>query len=80
MSLKSKIKYKAPESPGSPVVRTLCFFHGGGPGSIPGQGTEILQAMWCGQKKKREKENASNAVCSRNARKCKNKWAKQQEK
>ena len=55
LSLKSKIKYKAPESPGSPVVRTLCFFHGGGPGSFPGQGTEILQAMWCGQKKRERK-------------------------
>ena len=27
----------------------------GGPGLIPGQGTKILQAAWCGQKKKDSK-------------------------
>ena len=31
-------------------------FHCQGPGSIPGQWTEILQAMQCGQKKKRKKK------------------------
>ena len=40
------------ELPGGPVVRTWCF-HCWGPGSIPGQGTKILQAMWHGQKKKK---------------------------
>ena len=32
-----------------PVVRISCF-HCHGPGSIPGLGTEILQAMWHRQK------------------------------
>ena len=31
------------EFPGSPVVRIQCF-HCQGPGSIPAQGTEVLQA------------------------------------
>ena len=31
-------------------------FHCGGQGSIPGQGTEIPQAAWRGQKNKKEKE------------------------
>ena len=33
------------------MVRTQCF-HCGGPGSIPGQGTKIPQAVGCGQKQK----------------------------
>ena len=33
------------EFPGSPMVRTQGF-HCHGPGSIPGQGTKIPQAMW----------------------------------
>ena len=33
------------EFPDGPVVRTL-LFHCGGPGSVPGQRTKILQAMW----------------------------------
>ena len=37
------------EFPGGLVVRTQCF-HCKGPGSIPGQGTKILQAVWTGQK------------------------------
>ena len=40
------------EFPGGPVVRAPCF-HCEGPGSIPGQGTKILQAARCGQKKKK---------------------------
>ena len=36
--------------PGGPVVRTQ-HFHCQGPGSIPGWGTKIRQAMQCGQKK-----------------------------
>ena len=35
---------------GSPVVRTQ-HFHCWDPGSIPGRGTKILQAMWPGQNK-----------------------------
>ena len=35
-----------------PVVRTW-HFHCCGPGSIPGQGTKILQAMWHSWKKKK---------------------------
>ena len=39
------------EFPGGLVLRILGF-HCHGLGSIPGWGTEILQAVWCGQKKK----------------------------
>ena len=39
------------EFPGGPVVMTWCF-HCRGPGSIPGQGTEIPEAAWCSQNKK----------------------------
>ena len=38
------------EFPGGPVVRTR-HFHCWGPGSIPGQETEIPQASQCRQKK-----------------------------
>ena len=38
------------EFPGGPVFRTPCF-HWRGPSSIPGQGTNIPQAMWHCQKK-----------------------------
>ena len=33
-----------------------------GPGSIPGQGTKIAQAVWCSQKKKKKRlsQNTSN--------------------
>ena len=34
----------------------LCTFSAEGPGSIPSQGTKILQAVWCGQKTKKEKK------------------------
>ena len=30
----------------------LCAFTAEGPGFIPGQGTKIPQAAWCGQKKR----------------------------
>ena len=30
----------------------LCAFTAEGMGSIPGQGTKILQAVWCDQKEK----------------------------
>ena len=35
--------------PGYPVVKTL-HFHERGWGSIPGWGTKIPHAVWCGQK------------------------------
>ena len=35
------------------MVRTW-HFQCRGPGSIPGRGTKILQAVWCGQKKKKK--------------------------
>ena len=35
---------------GSPVIRTQ-HFHCSSPGSITGQGTKILQAAWCSQKR-----------------------------
>ena len=40
------------EFPGHPVVRTQCF-HCHGPGSIPGQGTKIMQATQPKKKKKK---------------------------
>ena len=45
------------EFPGGLVVRILGF-HCHGLGSIPGQGTEIPQATWCGQKKRKKKKIA----------------------
>ena len=41
------------EFPGGPVVRTWCTAVG--PGSIPGQGTKIVQATRHTQKKKKKK-------------------------
>ena len=43
-------KYSVGTSWGS-VVRTR-HFHLQVPGSIPGWGTKILEAMWCGQERK----------------------------
>ena len=34
----------------------------GGVGSIPGQGTKIPQAAWCGQKKNIDREKFSSAL------------------
>ena len=39
------------DSPEDPVVKTLSF-EGKGEGLIPGWGTKIPHALWCGQKKK----------------------------
>lgn len=39
---------------GGPVVKTSSS---GGVGSIPGVGTKIPQAVWCGQKKKKKIDN-----------------------
>ena len=47
------------EFPGSPVVRIQCF-HCWGPGSIPGQGTKILQAAQLGQKTNKQNHNNKN--------------------
>ena len=47
------------ELPEGPVVRTWCF-HCRGPGSSPGQGTKISQAVcvaWWKKLKKRKKSN-----------------------
>ena len=44
-------KAKRGEFPGGPVVRIQCFYCCG-LGSIPGQGTKILQATWHCQKNK----------------------------
>ena len=43
------------EFPGGPVVGTQ-HFHCQGQGLISGWGTKILQAVWCGQKKKKFQE------------------------
>ena len=65
---KGRVKIqKSWEFPGGPVVRTQGF-HGQGPGSIPCQGTKILEALWHGQKtknkkkKKRKKEKKSEGI------------------
>ena len=42
--------------PGGLVVRILGF-HCYGPVSVPGQGTELLQATWCSQKEKEREKN-----------------------
>ena len=45
------------EFPRGPIVRTLCFhWAGDGMGSIPGQGTKILQAALRGQREKKKKD------------------------
>ena len=57
-------KYYSWEFPGGPVVRTWPF-HCGGPGSVPGRGTKILQASRCSQekrKKKKKKKEKKNTV------------------
>ena len=53
--------FKGRELPGDPVVWALCF-HFQGLGSIPGQGTKIPQAVWCGQEKKKEKKRSLSAT------------------
>ena len=53
---KGRVKIqKSWEFPGGPVVRTQGF-HGQGPGSIPCQGTKILEALWHGQKTKKKQK------------------------
>ena len=51
------------EFPSGPVIRSQCF-HSCGPGSIPGWGTTIPQASWCGKKKKKEKNKSKAAEIS----------------
>ena len=46
-SVSSPLKWDG-EFPGGPVIRTVTFIS---PGSIPGQGTKILQAVGLGQNK-----------------------------
>ena len=52
-------QYSSREFPGGLVVR-IPGFHCCGLGSIPGWGTEILQAMWGGQKTKQNKTKQTN--------------------
>ena len=49
------------DSPGSPVVKTLCF-HCRGMGLIPGQGTKILNAVWYGWKQTNKLANVGKDV------------------
>ena len=49
---------RAGELPGGQVVRSQCF-HSCGLGSIPGWGTKITQASWCGKKKKKNKSKGA---------------------
>ena len=53
MNVKTSILKEPWEFPGGLVVR-IWHFHCYGPGSIPGQGTEIPQAMQCGKIKIKE--------------------------
>ena len=48
---------------GSPVVKTLCFQcrDAGVADLIPGQGTEIPHAAWCGQKKKKSAKKITSS-------------------
>ena len=56
------------EFPGGLVVRTWCCC---GPGSIPGWGTKILQAVWPKEKKERKgKKWCGEASYGEVARKC----------
>ena len=48
--------FQMEEFSGGPVVKTWAFT-AVDPGAIPGQGTKIPQAVWCGQKRKKEKNN-----------------------
>ena len=50
-----KKKKNCGKFPGGPMIRTWCF-HCCGPGSIPGQGTKILQAAQSGQNKQKTKQ------------------------
>ena len=49
--------------PGSSVVKNA-HFNAGGMGSIPGQGTKILQVTWHGQKEKKKKKIKNQAIHS----------------
>ena len=53
---KKKKRFTACEFPGGLVVR-ITEFHSHGPGSIPGQGTEISQAVRRGQKRRGKIKN-----------------------
>ena len=46
-------KHNDEECFGGPMVRTQPF-HCQGLGSVPGQGTKIQQAIWCGQNNKKQ--------------------------
>ena len=55
------------EFPRGPVVRTLSF-HYSAPGSLPGQGTKILQVSGYSQKKRKETINTNNSIAQINQR------------
>ena len=52
--------YHAPESPGRLVKTEIAGDFPSGLGSIPGQGTEIPQARWHSQKKKKRERELFN--------------------
>ena len=60
----SQNRLKIWDFPGGPVFRTPRF-HCPGPGSIRGWGTKIPQAVWRGQKKKKEAQNRLQACESK---------------
>ena len=57
---KKKKSTNSREHPGGPVVRILGF-HCHDLSSIPDQGTEIPQAMWCSQKQNKKSLQTINA-------------------
>ena len=46
------VKWSSGDFPGGPVLG-ICSSSAGDTGSIPGRGTKILQAVWCGQRNNR---------------------------
>ena len=42
----------------------FCTYIAEGPGSIPGQGTKVLQTVWCSQKNKTKKNKTKQSAGS----------------
>ena len=52
----NELKKKSKGVPWWPSGQDSKVFTAEGSGSVPGRGTEIPQAVWCGQKKKKKKK------------------------
>ena len=65
ISLRKNLKSQYPrEFPGGQMVRTQCF-HCWVLNLIPGCGSRILQAKWCGEKKKKAPKQTKNEALTR---------------